>query len=152
MKLKQVPGLLGAAFAGLLIGIAITLWCVWHFQAGGQIAKGVSAEGWRLLRPGLTVEDVTKIVGTPLYEDRTGAVMYGSDQRPLESSVTFVYATPGVFGSGWYLGANFLQGRLIYIWAVYNGFVTYRCTDLKCPEIADERGNLSNLPVSRRQM
>jgi SmpA/OmlA family protein len=129
------PWLIGALF---LVGIG---YIAGAFLAGygscsgigSRLAPELTKEGLLKLRPGMSEDEVVKLIGQPLEKQPP------SDPR-WDSSWTWVYGAPGIMETGIEIGIGMHSGRLVNAGAEIHDLGVFWCRPNGCPVIWDEEG------------
>jgi len=121
------------------LGMLSLLAGLWYFDAGAELANGLSKEGLLALRPGASPTEVRAIVGEPLFE-----------RGATSTSRTWVYRRRGVFGLGVEVYLVISNGSLAGVYVEDSDLLVYRCDTQKCPDTPWRPEILERLPSAAK--
>jgi hypothetical protein len=118
-------------------GIAVLL-CWWLYSP--KLAKGVTRAGLLALRPGMSENEIVKLIGEPLYKRR----MFGAHPIGQKSQWTgewaWIYGEQGLFGfyGGLEISVGIEHGRLVSAGAERYDLGVWWCKPRQCPVVWDQ--------------
>jgi hypothetical protein len=125
-------GSIGLASCLLLcVGAIGTFGVLLYFNADSHIAPGVTKNRLLTLRPGLSEDEVFRLLGQPLYVGHEPA---GIGEHDPPSMRRLVYGRPTtLFLGGFEIDVTTLDGRLSWASVEYYDLLEYRCNESGCP-------------------
>jgi hypothetical protein len=130
-----------------IVGVASCLVTLWYFNAGAELAAGVTRNGILALRPGMSEERIVALVGRPLFERRL--VADANNNRQTSEETTWLYSRTGLFGQGLQVYLSIQHEALAGVYVEDSDLLVYRCDTQKCPETIWKPEVLDLLPTSR---
>lgn len=144
---KRAVAFAVTALASFALGVMICLLGLWHFDAGSEVAKGLTKEGLLALRPGMSTMQILSILGEPLFERRN----YSGELSAKEIAETWVYRRPGVFGLGTHVYLSVINGQLTGAYVEDSDLLVFRCDAQKCPDTPWRPEILDRLPTTAKK-
>lgn len=135
------------AMVSFIVGVGSCLVTLWYFNAGAELAAGVTRNGILALRPGMSEERIVTLIGRPLFERRL--VADANNNRRAPDGTTWQYSRTGLFGQGLQVYLSIQQGTLAGVYVEDSDLLVYRCDTQECPESIWKPEVLDRLPTSR---
>ena len=134
MNTLRPPALSLLTRAGICCLVLLAGFC----DAGSRLAEGVTKQGLLELRPGLSRDQVTDLIGEPLTEERDSHAETAGADGKSEDGVVLIYAEPGFLQGGFEMWVVMEEGRVAKAGVEEYDLAIYRCNRDECPVIWDE--------------
>lgn len=124
----------------LALGLLIALVLAGRWLFLPRLARGVTKSGLLALRPGMTEGEVVRLIGEPLFKERTYRPRPAGEKSSWEEDWSWSYGEQALFdfGLGFEISVNFHRGHMTHAAAERFDLGVWWCTSKNCPVVWDK--------------